>query len=147
VTAIVVTNAGFYVSGPPTIRIANPPHSAVPLVNETNSNLSLSPTPGLGLTNYFFTVSNSYGSVTSALVTVAVALPPQRLSAAAVGSGIQLSLTGSPGTSYILEFSTNLIAPTTWQPLCTSQAAPDGAWSFVDTNLGYPQMFYRTRTK
>lgn len=61
------------------------------------------------------------------------------LNAALLGNGqLQLTLTGTTGTNYIILFATNLPAAA-WTPLATN-AAP---FSLIETNPTAPQRFYR----
>jgi hypothetical protein len=60
------------------------------------------------------------------------------------GEGLQLSLTGIPNDPYILQSTTNLSAPASWQPVATNAADTNGNWQFTDTNsLTLPTRFYR----
>jgi hypothetical protein len=94
--------------------------------------------------NYFVVVTNSYGSVTSAVATLAVFLPPQSFKGVSTNSqqfGLQFS--GTPNYPYILQSATNLTPPVNWQPVLTNAADANGNWQFTDTNLNSRQKFYR----
>ncbi|MGA2174598.1 MAG: immunoglobulin domain-containing protein [Verrucomicrobiota bacterium] len=91
---------------------------------------------------YDVVVTSPYGSVTSSIATLNVALPP--LSAAlGAGQGVQFQFTGTPGYSYVLQVAANLTPPVNWQPLVTNAADANGNWSFTDTNTANPDQFYR----
>ena len=60
-------------------------------------------------------LANAYGSVTSSVATLTVALPP--LSARAASNRIQLQFSGSPGSSYLLLLATNLGSPVSGFPI------------------------------
>ena len=62
------------------------------------------------------------------------------------GTNLNLSLTGLPGTNYVLQAATNLTPPIQWQPLITNTADTNGLWQFADTNLNSSQKFYRVTT-
>jgi hypothetical protein len=82
---------------------------------------------------YVLVVSNAFGSVTSAVVTLQVALPALNL-ALEPGPAVQLQFPGLAGSNYVLLAATNLTAPVHWQPVVTNAAATNGLWTFTDTN-------------
>jgi sugar lactone lactonase YvrE len=92
---------------------------------------------------YDLVVSNSFGSVTSAVIQVTPVLAPLAASLRA-GPAAQIQFTGTPGSNYVLETTTNLGAPASWQPLSTNAAGANGSGLFIDTNTpAYPARFYR----
>jgi len=109
------------------------------------------PGPTLVLTNvgganagsYDVVVSSPYGSVTSRVVTLAVALNPLNV----LGTGgpeLQLQFQGVPGDSYVLLSATNLTPPVDWRPVSTNAAGTNGQWAFTVTNaLSSHARFYR----
>jgi sugar lactone lactonase YvrE len=110
----------------------------------------LFPTPTLQIPNmtgasagsYDVVVTSLFGSVTSSVATLNVALPP--MSAAwCPGQGVQFQFTGSPASQYVLLMATNLTPPVIWQPLCTNAADAAGNCCFSDTNTGNPAQYYR----
>jgi hypothetical protein len=95
--------------------------------------------------NYSVIVSNSFGAVTSSVVSLTVLLPPQSFSGQAVGNGgLQLQFTGTPNYPYILQMATDLTPPVNWQPVFTNPADANGNWTFTVTNLqDLPAGYYR----
>jgi hypothetical protein len=83
---------------------------------------------------YDVVVSRPYGSVTSSVVTLALALNP--LNALVVGGQeVQLQFQGVPGISYLLLSATDLNPPVDWRPVITNVASSNGIWAFTDTNV------------
>jgi len=55
-----------------------------------------------------------------------------------------LNFAGAPGSTYILETITNLLATLGWQPIATNILNNTGVWQFTDLNAGnFQQQFYR----
>jgi sugar lactone lactonase YvrE len=102
--------------------------------------------PGSGI--YSVIVSNAYGSVTSAVVTVKLSSSP--LIPQAIGNAdgsITLGLLTKPSTTSRLLSATNLQPPISWQPLFTNTPGNTGFWQFTDTNTaGSACKFYKTST-
>jgi uncharacterized repeat protein (TIGR03803 family) len=143
VTSINLTSHGFYFQTP-TIQIDNPSATGTqPLSDQTNATLTLAATSNANATNYFVVVTNTYGSVTSTIVRLAVFVPPQHFAAQYVGIGLQLRLTGTPNYPYRLQSATNLAPPVVWKTVVTLPADVNGDWQFTDTNLNTTQRFYR----
>ena len=94
---------------------------------------------------YDVVVSNPYGSVTSSVVTLTLALGLPPLHALLVGrQAVQLQFQGTPGASYLLLSATDLTPPVDWRPVVTNVAGPSGAWTFTDTNVPSARTrFYR----
>ena len=63
-----------------------------------------------------------------------------------LGPNLNLNLTGSPGSNYVLQTATNLTPPVQWLPVLTNTAGTNGVWQFTDTNLNSAQKFYRVTT-
>jgi len=104
------------------------------------SNLNLS------LVGYYAVVASaSGGSVTSAVATLTVFIPPGISGVSANPDGsIALNLVGSPGYTYIVESSTNLSPPINWFFLATNTMGTNGVWQFTDTQAtNFMQQFYR----
>ena len=90
-------------------------------------------TDGFGGTN-FQTVAIAPAPDTTPLITGVVA-----------GNGsVTLSLGGASGYTYILETTTNLTLPGSWQSIATNTAGTNGVWQFTDTQAtNFTQRFYR----
>jgi hypothetical protein len=93
--------------------------------------------------SYDVVVSSPYGSVTSSVVTLVVALNP--LNALSIrGQEVQLQSQGVPGNSYVLLSATNLTPPVDWRPVVTNAAGASGNWTFTVTNVHSGNaVFYR----
>ena len=142
VSAITMTNPGAGYATPPAIQIDAP--SAISLSGQTNATLTLLAVTNGNAANYFVVVTNNFGSVTSAVATLTVFLPPQSfLARSASNHQVALQLIGSPNYPYILQSATNLTPPVNWQPVLTNPADGNGNWQFTDTNLNGSQKFYR----
>jgi hypothetical protein len=91
---------------------------------------------------YVLVVSNAYGSVTSLVATLTVALPPLSIGLKP-GPAVLLQFNGLAGSNYVLLTASNLAAPIHWQPVITSAASTNGLWTFTDTNTAASSMrFY-----
>jgi sugar lactone lactonase YvrE len=108
--------------------------------------LVLSHVSGANAGAYDLVVSSPYGSVTSSVVTLVVALNP--LNALSIGGQeVQLQFQGVAGNSYVLLSATNLTPPVDWRPVITNAADTSGNWTFTVTNVFSDKaMFYRYRT-
>jgi hypothetical protein len=96
--------------------------------------LTLATTSWSDAGTYDVVVTSPYGSVTSQVVTLTVALPEVRTRFDA-GTNIQFQFGGAAGSNYVLQYATNLTPPVTWLPFFTNAADADGNWSFTDTNV------------
>ncbi len=57
-----------------------------------------------------------------------------------------LNLAGTPGYTYILEATTNLVSPGNWLPLATNIMGTNNVWQFADTSAtNLPVQFYRLK--
>ena len=115
-------------------------------VNTTN--LTLTGVASNSATNYTLVVTNAYGAVTSSVVTLTV------LNLAPVIAGVvtnpdgsfTLDLAGTPGETYVLETTSNLISTESWQPIATNTFDGTGLWQFTDTQaVHFEQQFYRLK--
>ena len=144
VFSISITGLGSgYAIAPPAIQIDAPPTINSPLTDQTNAMLTLPVVTSTDATNYFVVVTNSYGSVTSAIVALYVFLPPQNFTAQYLGTGLQLQFMGTPYRRYFLQSASNLAPPVAWTSLYTNSVDASGNWQFTDTNLNSEQKFYR----
>lgn len=118
----------------------------------TNFTLTLAPAGGNPFTNVVstgtvtpeFTTANNSATLVS---TQSPATPPAITGAAAgPGSGFTLSLTSTPGISYILEAATNLASPVNWLPVTTNFADTNGVWDYTDVQAtNFNSRFYRLK--
>ena len=106
--------------------------------------------PILGLTNvsaaaagpYAVIVTNSFGSITSSVATLTVALPPA-FSVSSVATGtIQLNANSITGLTYVVQSATNLINPI-WVPVLTNNTGNGGLVNFQIGTEGATLQFYR----
>jgi hypothetical protein len=145
-TAVAGTNVSFAVQA-----AGSAPLNYQWYFDQTNS-LAGSDTATLYLTNvqpaeagsYSVVLANAAGSVTGAVVTLTVQVPPAPpgiLSAPVYGADgvFQFNVAGAAGSNYVIEASTNL---TDWTPLETNTSP----FSFADTNaVNVPMQFYRAQ--
>lgn len=115
-----------------------------------NSNgLAGAAAPSLGLPNvtgvnaggYFVIITNSLGSATSSVATLAVTAPPL-LSFQTGISGIQLNASSITGLTYVVQTTTNLAAPV-WQPILTNNTGNGGTVNFQTNAPSVLSQFYR----
>jgi len=114
----------------------------------TNATLTLSNLVLSAAGNYFAVASANGGATTSGVVTLTVNLYPPAIHAVALNSnnGFNLNLSGTPGYTYILEATTNLLPPANWLPLATGTPGTNGVWSFTDPSAtNFPFQFYRLK--
>ena len=95
--------------------------------------------------NYTVIVTNSYGSVTSAVAVLTVNLPPVVTGVGMLANGgFSLSVTGAPGETCVLLGASNLVPPMVWLPLVTNTADTNGVFIFSDSQAtNFPQRFYQ----
>jgi len=112
--------------------------NSVPIAGQTSSNLFLTNLVSSQAGAYSVIVSNAFCAVTSdpAQLVINDACVDIRLYAG-------LNMSGQPGASYLLSYTTNLTAPINWLPLATN-TMPISGWLYIDTNTPFsPQRFYR----
>jgi hypothetical protein len=145
VSAITMTNAGSGYTTPPTIQIAAP--TAICLTGQTNRALSLLALGNTNAGNYYVVVTNNYGSVTSILASLTVALPGyNQISSPVLNNGkMSLSFVGIGGGNYALDRSFSL-APANWIPQITNRADANGNLIFNNTPVITTNNFWRIRS-
>ncbi len=95
--------------------------------------------------NYTLVATNTYGAVTSSVVTLTVLLPPTITGATAVGGGVTLQFTGGYSSTYVLESTTNMLSGA-WEPVVTNTVDVTCQWQFTDTQVtNYSQRFFRLK--
>ena len=98
--------------------------------------------------NYTVVITSPYGSVTSAVASLTVIVPPQIItSGASFGfttnqSGFGFNLSGAVGQTIVVDGSTNLVD---WTPLSTNTAGNNPVYFFDPTATNFPGRFYRAR--
>ncbi len=114
------------------------------LVGATNDTLTLTNLQTNQAGSFTVVVTNNWGSVTSAVATLAVTNPPIVLSVPSGGqlttNGFTLQFTGSVGATYLIQASTDMQV---WTTISTN-VATNGAVVFTDSAIAsYPNRFYR----
>jgi hypothetical protein len=114
------------------------------LAGKTSATLLLANVTSLQAGNYQVVLTNSFGSVTSALARLTVREPftlDLRLDEVTAGGGVfQFTATGPINTNYVIWGSSNL---TDWTPVRTNLVI-DGILRFADPNAGtQPRRFFR----
>jgi hypothetical protein len=95
------------------------------------------------------TISDNFGGTNFQTVNVTVLPPPDPTphitSVAGNPDGsFTLNLAGASGYTYILQTTTDLFSPATWQPIATNTFGTNGVWQFDDTSAtNFSQRFYR----
>ena len=83
--------------------------------------------------NYTVVITNSFGSVTSAVAMLTVSVPPAITSRAMLPGGFQLSFTASPGQLFSVRGTNFLGAPlSTWPVLTNGTVGAGGSVTFTD---------------
>jgi hypothetical protein len=55
-----------------------------------------------------------------------------------------LTLNGAPGSTYVVQTTTNLLSVNEWTPVSTNLPGTNGVWQFTDTQAtNFPIQFYR----
>jgi hypothetical protein len=106
--------------------------------------------PILGLTTvsavaagpYAVIVTNAFGSITSSVATLTVALPPVFNASSVAPGTIQLNANSVTGLTYVVQSATNLINPI-WVPVLTNNTGNGGVVNFQTGTAGAAQQFYR----
>ena len=63
------------------------------------------------------------------------------------GAAARIDFAGSPGVTYFVEATTDLMLPPSWQTVSTNVAPATGLWSYTDSISSTPQRFYRAFTR
>jgi hypothetical protein len=103
----------------------------------------------VGTNSFTYTVSDGFGGTDTKTVTVIVRANGEGFNQLAppvpIGGGqVMLSYLGIPGTSYSLDWTTNLTPPVIWTALATNTAATNGMLTFTNSSVA-PVNFFRTR--
>lgn len=111
----------------------------------TNTTYSIASVVLNDLAGYTVTVSNSVGTVTSAVASLSLDVPPGGafLNVNAVTNQLSLSFAGQPALAYDVERSPNLTA---WATVATNLIAPSsGLMNYIEYPATNPAAFYRLR--
>jgi arabinogalactan endo-1,4-beta-galactosidase len=122
------------------------------IFGSTTTNLTIVVTTN-SAANYTLVITNAYGSVTSSVAVLSVVLQPMNTNAPAItgvaanpDGSFTLNFAGTPGSTYILETTTNLFSTNGWQPIATNELDSSGAWHFTDLQaVSFQQQFYRLK--
>jgi Ig-like domain-containing protein len=116
---------------------------ATTIADATNGTLYVSNTTPASAGNYFITITNDAGAVTSAPAALVVSVRPVMNSMQVVINGqLQFQLSGTPGDAYGIESSSNL---SDWTSAATLTNLM-GTIQFTDpAAVNQPQRFYRAR--
>ncbi|MGA9777732.1 MAG: S53 family peptidase [Verrucomicrobiia bacterium] len=144
--AVTGTNVGFL--NPALYAIANSTNYNACFHDITTGNNIGTGTPGLfyAVTGYDLCTGLGTPAGTN-LINALAPLPnttPLITGVAAGNDTVVLSLAGAPDYTYILEATTNLTLPGSWQPVVTNKLGANGVWQFTDTQAtNFTQRFYR----
>jgi hypothetical protein len=123
--------------------------NATNITSATNATLTVNNVSGANAGGYTVAISDSFGSVTSAVAVLTVIIPPaiSSLKISADQGSFTLTGTGSANQSYVLLTATNLIPPVIWQKAATNNADSNGFFTFIDPQItNHSQRFYRVST-
>jgi hypothetical protein len=116
------------------------------LSDQTNSSLTLGSVNLTNAGNYSVTITASGGSTNSEIATLTVFDPAPVIAGVAANAdgSITVKLAGAPGSTYVLEATTNLAPIVIWLPIATNQLDASGVWQFTDPlAVNFEQQFYR----
>ncbi len=96
---------------------------------------------------FFCTITDGFGGTNLQAVYITIVLTnlvPGITGVAGSDGSVTLSLSGAPGSTYVLEATTNLLMPDDWLPVTTNMPGTNGLWQFTDAAAtNYPFRFYR----
>ena len=109
----------------------------------TNPTLTLSNVQAASVGGYSVVITNASGSVTSAVASLAIKLPPAIAGALVANQTFQINYTGTPFASYLVQAKTNLSDPV-WLPIGTNVTGSNGVYIFTDASFtNFHSRFYR----
>jgi len=118
----------------------------VALAAQTNETLVVSNLSPAVVGDYVVVVSAAGGSSASAMAALTLSVPSAISSVSVQFGGVVLALSGEPGSTYVLEGSTNLADPLSWLPIATNALGADGLWQFTDFSAtNSAEKYYRLR--
>jgi arabinogalactan endo-1,4-beta-galactosidase len=101
-----------------------------------------------GTNTIIYTANDGNGNTSTAVRTVIVdgSVPVITGVAANPDGSFTLNLAGAPGSTYILEITTNVFSANGWQPVATNTLDVSGVWQFTDLQaVNFQQQFYRLK--
>ncbi len=111
-------------------------YSGLPSLTITNASASAAG-------NYTVVISSPFGSVTSSIVPLELAVAPSISQITVQSNGWRtISFTGTPTAQHQLLFTTNLAPPVAWVPVATNSADLNGNGTLTDTNAPEDDGFY-----
>jgi uncharacterized repeat protein (TIGR01451 family) len=121
----------------------------LPVGGGTNYTVVFAPVAGVVFTNVVtaatVTPEVSGANNQSILTAAQVAASSSSVSIGGFG-GVVMSLGGNPGSTYVLEATTNLFSSAAWLPLATNTLGSDGILHFNDAqSAGFGQRYFRLR--
>jgi len=141
--AVAGATVSFNVSGAGTLPMAYQWHlDGTNLTGATVTPLVLIDVQPAQAGSYSVVLTNVAGSVTSAVATLKVLVPPEVGGITVNGTGVGVSLGSVAGLSYRLEYKDSLSDPT-WTPLPPTVLGTGGPLVLQDTNAIAPSRFYR----
>ena len=75
---------------------------------------------------------------------IATAVPPSITGIQKSSNSVTITFAGTPGATYLVQATTNLVSPVAWQTISTNVAASNGQWTFVDSTTNYLQRYFRS---
>ena len=112
------------------------------LTGATNDLLEITNLESVDTGDYYVVAWSGGGSATSAVATLTIVLTNSFVTSS---NSVTLTLSGTPGSTYILEAATNLL-PAEWLPFNTNTLGTNGLWQFTDPQAReFQQRFFRLR--
>jgi Bacterial Ig domain len=129
----------------PVYAVTQPTNGTVALLADGHT-AHFAPAAGFtGAASFQFTAGDGATTLTNAVTVLVLPSGPQITTITRAGDGtVSLAGSGTPGTAYILQGTTNLATPG-WQNLATNTAT-GGIFTFTDSAAGLPLRFYRTQS-
>jgi hypothetical protein len=119
-----------------------------PIAGGTNATLLFANAITNETGSYMAIVTNVYGSATSSVANLTVAVLPNIYGIIRNANGsITLGMADAPNGTNRVWYTTNLASPIVWTVLATNRSSANGLWQLTDTNItGSKMRFYRLST-
>jgi hypothetical protein len=118
-------------------------HANTNLLGATFTNLTLQNFQPADAGDYKVVVSNSAGSVTSAVATVGLVMAPSITSVNAAAGTFNFSFQAQSGNAYTVESKTNLAPAVPWQTVTNINSKTSSSAQTVSESIAAPSKFYR----